>query len=134
MTRTGISKMAVGFSFAALLGCSGGAGTSGAMSGSGVDGTKLVSALTMDERGKICDYFASLVGGYGKSNDCGQGSFWPPMSQSDCIQQFSICDAKESDYEACSKANQQAEKTCTDTAFGMAVGTDACKAVTAAGC
>jgi len=144
MTRFGAVTLAM--VFGALIGCgsSGGGGAAGAgggaavggssASGSGVDGTKLVSALTSDDKVKICDWFASLVGGYGKSNTCGMGSFQPPLSQSDCTQQFSVCDAKVSDYEACSKANEEAQKACTDAAFATAFSTDACKAVLAAGC
>jgi hypothetical protein len=138
--------------FGAMLGCggSGGGGSAGAggsaagaggtggsaslSSGSGVDGTILVSALTSAEKGKICDWFASLVGGYGMSNTCGMGSFVPPDTQANCINQFSICDAKVSDYEACSKSEEEAEKVCSDAAFGMAVSTDACAAVLKAGC
>jgi hypothetical protein len=148
MTRLG--AVAIVAVFGAMVGCSGsgsggaagaGGGAVGAAgaaggnsSGSGVDGNKLVSALTSDDKAKICDWFASLVGGYGKSNACGMGSFQPPLSQSDCMLQFSICDAKVSDYEACSKANEEAQQTCTDAAFGAAVGSDACTAVRAAGC
>ena len=155
MTRIGILTLAVAFWFGATIGCggssgggtagaggggtagggtAGGGGSSGTNNGSGVDGTKLVSALTNDEKGKVCDYFASLVGGYGKSNTCGMGSFQPPATQADCIQQFSICDAKISDYEACAKANEEAQKTCSDAAFGAAVATPTCVATINAGC
>jgi hypothetical protein len=112
----------------------GSGGTSGTAMGSGVDGTKLVSALTTDEKGKMCDYFAMLVGGYGMSNTCGMGSFYPPTTKDDCVNQFSICDAKVSDYEACNKAQADAQKTCTDASFMTANGTSACKAVLMAGC
>jgi hypothetical protein len=157
MTRTGTLTLAVFLWVGAngmMLGCSGsggggipsasggsgGSGGSGAggstggMMGSGVDGTKKVSALTDAEKGKVCDYFASLVGGYGKSNTCGQGMFMPPATQTDCVQQFAVCDAKESDYETCAKAQADAQKTCTDTAFATAGGTPACMAVLMAGC
>jgi hypothetical protein len=118
-------------------GTGGAGGTGGSAStsnGSGVDGTKLVSGLTNTEKGKECDWFASLVGGYGKTSMCGQGSFMPPMSQADCIQQFAMCDAKVSDFEACTKATVDAQKTCTDAAFATAIAMPACMAVGDAGC
>jgi hypothetical protein len=149
MTRIGTLTLAVVFSFGAMIGCggssgggtppgggagTGGGGTGGGTTGSGVDGTKLVSALTNAEKGKICDWFASLVGGYGKPNNCGMGSFQPPMTQADCIQQFSTCDAKVSDLEACTQASEEAQKACTDAAFATAIANPACMAVLKAGC
>jgi hypothetical protein len=154
MTRVGTLAMVVVLWLGATVGCSSGnggggaagagggaagaaggaAGSAGTASGSGVDGTKLVSALTSAEKGKICDWFAGLVGGYGMSNTCGMGSFYPPDTQTNCVQQFSTCDAKVSDLEACTKSEADSEKMCTDTAVGAARMTAACMAVLAAGC
>jgi hypothetical protein len=149
MTRTGTLILTVVFSMGALAatsGCGssdrppggavGSAGTSGAAgsggtmsSGSGVDGTKMIPTLTDAEKGQVCDWMASLVGGYGMSNTCGMGSFTPPMSKSDCVMFFSSCNVKVSDFEGCTKAEADAEKACTDAAFGTAVATPACMAV-----
>jgi len=149
MART--AALAAVFWLGAMVGCGGGnkntgyipgaggtaggaAGSGGTVSDSGVDGTKVVSALTMDEKGKICDWFASLVGGYGMTNTCGMGSFYPPDTKDNCVSQFASCAATVSDLEGCTKAQADAGKMCTDAAFAMAGATAACKTVLADGC
>ena len=47
---------------------------------------------------------------------------------------FSCCDVKVSDFEARTKAEADAQKTCTDTAFGDAVASPGCMAELNAGC
>jgi hypothetical protein len=116
-------------------GSSGGTGGSGGTTnGSGVDGTKSVSALTMDEKNKICDWLASLVGGYGKTDACGMGKYRPPMSQADCASNLPLCNVTVANFEACQQAMAGLQKMCTDTALGNAFSTPGCTAVSNAGC
>jgi hypothetical protein len=150
MMRTGTLIVALAFAASAVNGCggsgtknnpfgggpgdSGAAGSSGASTGSGVTGTKLVSALTADDKGKICDWLASLVGGYGKADACGMGRFHPPVSKDDCTTNFATCDATVSDFEGCQKAMAGLQTMCSDTALGTAFNTAACQATGNAGC
>ena len=81
---------------ASSLGCSSSSsdspapGTDGGGTGaSGVDGSKLATATSDDDRKKICDWSATLWGGYAKTHDAacdgGQLSSPGPTSQSDCV-------------------------------------------------
>ena len=62
---------------------------SGGTGASGVDGTKLVTSTTADERKMLCDWSATLYGGYGKSRSgtCDGGTVTSPgpTSQGDCV-------------------------------------------------
>jgi hypothetical protein len=115
-------------------GGSGAGGSGGTTNGSGVDGTKSLSTLTMDEKGKLCDWLAGLVGGYGKADACGMGKYTPPMSQADCASNLPICDVTVANFEACQQAMAGLQKMCTDTALGNAFSSAGCTAVSNAGC
>jgi hypothetical protein len=115
-------------------GAGGSGGSAGTNNGSGVDGTKSLSALTMDEKGKLCDWLARLVGGYGKQDACGMGKYKPPMSQADCASNLPMCDATVANFEACQQAMAGLQKMCTDTALGDAFSTAGCMAVENAAC
>jgi len=113
--------------FAALFtmaaGCGGGSG-SGTDGGtttratSGVSGTKTVATLTDADRKAICDWTASLYGGYGKTIECGNvGGFdltiIGPESQAACVAESeqipTTCRATVAQAAAdCNDANDQA--------------------------
>ena len=112
----------------------GAAGSGGTTNGSGVDGTKSVSALTMDEKGKLCDWLASLVGGYGKQDACGMGQYTPPMNQAACASNLPTCNVTVANFEACQQAMAGLQKMCTDAALGNAFSSAGCTAVSNAGC
>lgn len=120
---TGASGGAPGTASGGTTGGNGGAagGASGTMGGgsggstgsttSGVQGSKRIDALTMDEKKKLCDFQAQHFGGYGKSIDCGGGnSLSADDSQADCLSNWPTnCAMTVTQAEACTK-----DATCSD--------------------
>jgi hypothetical protein len=101
---------------AGLSGCGGGSAGAGdaATAGgdgpgattSGVSGAKRLDALTLDEKKKLCDFQAQLLGGYGASKDCGGGNtIDADASQADCLAKApTTCAVTVSQAETCVKA------------------------------
>lgn len=76
---------------------------------SGVDETKAIANLTDAEKTQICDWVASLYGGYGKSMTCPDDSpVIGPATQADCLAQAtsitSNCAATVAQEESCMQA------------------------------
>jgi hypothetical protein len=79
---------------------------------SGVSGTKPVSSMTTADKQKLCDWVASLYGGYGSTVVCtNTGStveITAPASQAECLTQSAsiptTCKATVSQAEACTRA------------------------------
>jgi hypothetical protein len=89
------------------LGCGGGSSPSGAAGSSGVTGTKTLAALSAAEKGQICDWTASLYGGYGKTVTCADSTIDGPESQADCLAVSAAlspsCSATVAQAEGCTK-------------------------------
>jgi hypothetical protein len=120
--------MVVG-SLVALIGCGGGGGPGGGGGGStgasgntgasgstggsgggapttsGVQGSKRLDSLTLDEKKKFCDFQAAHFGGYGQSIDCGGGTTVDAApSQADCLAKWpTTCAATVTQGEACGR-------------------------------
>jgi hypothetical protein len=76
---------------------------------SGVDETEAIANLTDGEKTQICDWVASLYGGYGNSMTCPDGTpVVGPSTQADCLAQAtpirSGCAATVAQEESCMKA------------------------------
>jgi hypothetical protein len=118
----------------------GGAGAAGAAAGapapppSSVDASKHLPDATEADLAAICDWFASLVGGYGAPATCSTAILAAPLSLGDCEASFPMCDVPFSDFEACVSAITQAQAACTDTSVADARASDACAPVVAADC
>lgn len=81
-----------------------GSGGSGATGTSGVAGSKPLNQLTTDEVGKLCDWGASLYGGYGKTVTCSDGSTSnSPDSRDQCVSStpYKSCTATVGQLEPC---------------------------------
>src|SRR3954465_3949188 len=79
----------------------GGDSTPGA---SGVAGNKKLSELNADDIGKLCDWGASLYGGYGMEVTCDDGSTSRTQSSREACTadaDFATCHATVSQFEAC---------------------------------
>ena len=110
-----VSPIAVLFVVAALAagcgsGSAGNTGDGGTASGntSGVTGSKKLPQLTDADRKAICDWTASLYGGYGKSMACGSLTVYAPANQAECLAEAALvpstCQATVAQSEACVKA------------------------------
>jgi len=90
----------------AACGENGGSGETGP-GASGLEKSKVWSTLTVAERATLCDWEASMFGGYGMSMDCGDGSSIGSFpSQQACIDNFSAtCAATVAQFEACANAS-----------------------------
>jgi hypothetical protein len=88
-----------------VVGCGGGGGHGGgAPGGSGVDGSKVVSTLTDQEKAQFCDWMAGVVGGYGVRVTCdGGGNIGFPQDQPTCVAHAfkTTCVQTVSQLEAC---------------------------------
>ena len=100
---------------------------------SGVNGNKPLSTLTADERRRLCDWGASLYGGYGKTTVCVDGSTQvrTNASREDCLSEgdasgFASCAATVSQLEACGRAIHHACTAGGDSA-------EACQPIRACG-
>jgi hypothetical protein len=89
-----------------------GGGTTPAQT-SGVPGNKTISSITAADKQKICDWTASLYGGYGGKVVCDDGSGMTvevtgPASLAECLAQAaaipSTCTATVSQAETCTRA------------------------------
>jgi hypothetical protein len=93
----GFVTLVLGF---VLAGCgsSGGGSTS-----SGVDTTKRLDSLSAAEKGQMCDWIASKMGGYGASKSCGADlTLEAPASQAECVAEMpATCAATVAQLEAC---------------------------------
>jgi hypothetical protein len=104
----------------------GGSGVSETDSGvgqttSGVGGTEAIANLTDEEKTQICDWVASLYGGYGRSMTCPDGTpVIGPSTQADCLAQAtsirSGCAATVAQEESC----MQAVRACAQDAEATA--------------
>jgi hypothetical protein len=130
MTRiaTMILAVAVVFAIGFGLGCGGGS------SGSGVDGTKQVSALDATDKKGVCDWFAAQVGGYGSTTTCSMAQLMAPVDQADCLSSFPVCAVTVATFESCVSKILTAQKTCTDPAITDARNSTDCQAVNTAAC
>jgi hypothetical protein len=107
-----------------LAACSGGSGTTddGGLSGnkdgsaaatSGVTGSKTIGGLSAADKKAICDWTASLYGGYGGEVQCDEGSGFTltitgPQDLTECLAQAaavpSTCKATVAQVETCTRA------------------------------
>ena len=103
--------------------CGGGDGGGTPAATSGVDRSKVWSGLTTAEKGTVCDWVASLYGGYGKTIDCHNGqTVGSTANQQACIDSVpSTCAATVGDVEDCSK-----QAMCPDPTVGLACLLAAC--------
>lgn len=87
------------------VGCGSGSGSGGPAGASGVDSAKPLSALSAEEKGKLCDWNASQAGGYGKTMTCSDGSdATNDENQAACIADFPPnCAATVAQFETCTK-------------------------------
>ena len=88
---------------------------------SGVGGTEAIANLTDEEKTQICDWVASLYGGYGRSMTCPDGTpVIGPSTQADCLAQAtsirSGCAATVAQEESC----MQAVRACAQDAEATA--------------
>jgi hypothetical protein len=87
-----------------VVGCGGGGGSSGP-GASGVESSKPLSALSADEKGKLCDWNAAQAGGYGKTMSCSDGTDASnDANQAECVADVPSCSATVAQFEACTKA------------------------------
>ncbi|MBX3216280.1 MAG: hypothetical protein KF850_29845 [Labilithrix sp.] len=73
---------------------------------SGIDPDKTVGGLSTAEKKQLCDWQASVSGGYGKKTTCDDGvSSSTPKDQAACVQRMSLpsCAATIAEVEACIK-------------------------------
>src|SRR5262249_5874770 len=94
---------------------------SGSSSGSGVDSTKKLTALSTSERQKLCDYMVEAEGGV-HSKMCGNGLTITVKGASECTTNFAALSA------TCTATVDNAE-TCAE-----AGGEDLCNLVTSPAC
>jgi hypothetical protein len=78
-----------------------------------------------------CDWFASLVGGYGAAATCTSPVLSAPDSQADCVAGFPTCDVTFTDFAACVVAVTDAQKVqpCDATAVQTAATSSTCGAI-----
>lgn len=72
-----------------------------------VEGTKPMSALTTAEKTELCDWGASLFGGYGKTRTCSKDSHsYAAASREACLEDNSLaeCDVTVDQFERCARA------------------------------
>jgi len=81
---------------------------------SGLERSRTWSALTMAEKGTLCDWAASKFGGYGMSMDCGNGtSIGSFPSQQACVDNLpATCGVTVAQVEACTN-----DSTCATGIF-----------------
>jgi hypothetical protein len=117
-------------------GCGGGSGNGDGgttpKTTSGVTGSKTISSLTAADKQKICDWTASLYGGYGGQVVCDDGSgsvltITGPASLTECLAEAaaipSTCTATVSQAEICTRAISTCDPSDDDAAV------DACAAL-----
>ncbi len=82
-------------------------GDSGAKATSGVAGAKLMSNLTEEDVRKLCDWSASLYGGYGKATTCTDWTAGAPQDLATCLaragNQLASCTLSVAEAEVCIK-------------------------------
>jgi hypothetical protein len=97
----------------------------------GVSGSAEIASLPDADVGKLCDWYAGLVGGYGQKA-CSSGSYAETTtgSQADCVsisrQNNAACTATVSQWEACAQVIAAAD-ACSATAVAEAQTSDACQ-------
>jgi hypothetical protein len=93
----------------ALAGC--GSSSGGGSASSGVDATKRLDALSAAEKGQLCDWIASKMGGYGHTTSCGSDlTLDAPANQAECVAEMpATCAATVAQAEAC-----QNQTSCTN--------------------
>lgn len=72
-----------------------------------VEGTKPLSTLTVDEKTQLCDWGASLFGGYGKRRNCSNESYsTSAASREVCVEDDSLadCEVTVDQFERCARA------------------------------
>jgi hypothetical protein len=88
----------------ATNGCDGNSGTKAT---SGVAGSKLMSNLTDEDVKKLCDWSASLYGGYGKVTSCTDWTVGAPKDVATCLARSESiqanCTLSVEEAEACMK-------------------------------
>jgi hypothetical protein len=102
----------------------GGDGSGTPAATSGVDKSKVWSGLTTAEKGTVCDWVASLYGGYGKTIDCHNGqTVGSTATQQACIDSVpATCAATVGEIEQCSMQGM-----CPDPTVGLACLITACQ-------
>lgn len=117
MSRSSLHSVWVALSVALLTvsspGCGGGTGPindGGPQVGgtSGVTGSKTIATVTTADKIKICDWTASLYGGYGKTINCTANSTVSgPADQASCLAEAAMisatCTATVAQAESCTK-------------------------------
>src|SRR5262245_59865869 len=100
----------------------GGTGTPAATSG--VDPSKIWTGLTTAEKGALCDWAASLYGGYGKTIDCHNGlTVGSNANQQACVASLpATCAATVDEIEECTK-----QAMCPDPTVGLSCLLTACQ-------
>ena len=80
-----------------------------------IDGNRMIGSLTDDEWGKICDWEADRLGGYGHRPDCDSNFMvMAPADQATCVSAVRItfpCNLIVSDFEAC--IEERVESPCS---------------------
>ena len=81
-----------------------GCGSDGAKGGSGVDKSKSLASLSAAEKGQLCDWNASLSGGYGKTMTCTDGTDASnDADQAECVMALPTCTVTVGQFEACTQ-------------------------------
>lgn len=87
-----------------MAGCGSSGGSGGQTGASGVDSSKSLSALTADEKGKLCDWNASQAGGYGLTMTCPDGSDASnDADRAACVGAIPKCATTVGQFESCTK-------------------------------
>jgi hypothetical protein len=119
---------------AAVTACGGGSGGTGGPAG--VDRSRLVSAVTDDDKAALCDWFAPMVGGYGATHSCQDAYLTAPPDKATCVAEFPPCTGSVTvgQFEDCVVAIVAAQDQCSTTALVQVQTRADCQAVAAGGC
>jgi hypothetical protein len=128
MTR--IAKIFGAAAIALVAGCGG----SSSSSDPPVDGTKQISAASDTDKMNLCNWFASMVGGYGSTPSCSMAVITAPPSEADCVSTFPACTVPVATFEACVRTIIAAQATCTQASITSAATDPNCATVGQAGC
>lgn len=85
-------------------GCGSDGGDDGAKGASGVDKSKSLASLSASEKGQLCDWTASVSGGYGKTMMCaGDSEASNDANQAECVASLPSCAITVAQAETCTK-------------------------------
>jgi hypothetical protein len=100
MPRTALAVM---LALAAVAGCGDSDNNAHGPLGTGIDGNEPLDQLNDDEKGRLCDWGATLYGGYGGKTTCEDGTTaGAPPSRDECITEtFALCPATVAEFAPC---------------------------------